>query len=148
MNKKELKEKVILLLEAHDEESVLDTLYIAAMTYGELDNDLLDEATPGQVRRLQETIRRAEARDLVPGDEEMNQVRLLTSNYFAAFEEEPEPAVSEEPKGRYRSSERDILDDLTPEQLEHLEESRRQIARGEFYTHEEVQQKVREWLAK
>jgi hypothetical protein len=148
MNKKELKEKIIHLMEDQDEESVFDMLYFAAMAYGRLDNDLLDKATSAQMRRLQETIRRAEARDLVPDDEEMNQVRLLISNYFAASKEEAEPGVLEEPEGRYRSAERDILDDLTPEQLEHLEESRRQIARGEFFTHEEVQQKVREWLAK
>jgi len=148
MNKKELKKKIILLLEAQDEESVLDTLYIAAMTYGELDNDLLSETTPGQVRRLQETIRRAEARDLVPDDEEMAQIRQLISNYFAVSEGRPEPDVLEEPEGRYRSSERDILDDLTPAQLEQLEESSRQIDQGEFYTHEEVQQKIKEWLAK
>ena len=77
MNKKEVKKKVMLLMENQDEESAFDTLYFAAMTYGELDSDLLEEATPAQVRRLKGVIRRLEERDLLPDDEEMVQVRRL-----------------------------------------------------------------------
>jgi len=148
MNKKQMKEKTIRLLEEQDYERAFDGLYFTAMTYGELDSDLLDRTTPAQVRRLNEVIQRLEDRDLLPDDEEMVQVRRLISNYFAASKNEHSPNVLEEPAGRYKSSERDILDDLTPWQLELLRKSREQARNGEVYTHEEVQQKVKEWLAK
>jgi hypothetical protein len=148
MNKKQMKEKIIRLMEDQDEERAFDGLYFTAMTYGELDSDLLDKATPAQVRRLNEVIQRLEDRDLLPDDEEMVRVRRLISNYFATSEKEYSPNVVEEPAGRYRTSGRDILDDLTPWQLERLRISMEQARNGEVYTHEEVQQKVKEWLAK
>jgi len=141
MNKKEFKQKITLLLQAQDEESVFDGLYYAAMTYGKLDSNWLDGATSAQVRKLAEIIRRLEERELlpVPDDEEMVQVRLLISNYFAACANEPGPDILQEPPADYG------LYHLTPAQIRELDISREQFKRGEFSMHEEVQQKMKAW---
>ncbi len=148
MNKKELKEELYRLLNKRDGDTAVQVLYYAAMKYGALGSDLLDELTPAQVRRLEKAIRRAEEQEFVPNDAEMEQVRLLVSNYYAEPIDEFDPNVLREPEGKYRSPRSAISEELTPGQLEHIRESIAQLERGEFYTHEEVQQKVREWLSK
>lgn len=45
-------------------------------------------------------------------------------------------------------SERDILDDLTPEQLERLNQSLEQARRGEVIPHEVVKAEIEAWLTK
>jgi predicted transcriptional regulator len=43
---------------------------------------------------------------------------------------------------------KDILDELTEDQLKRLKESEQQIAEGKGIPHEEVQKKVKEWLSR
>ena len=45
-------------------------------------------------------------------------------------------------------SKRDILDDLTPQQLERLNESMEQVQRGEVIPHEVVKAEIEAWLTK
>jgi hypothetical protein len=47
-----------------------------------------------------------------------------------------------------KSKDDNIQDILTAEQLRHLERSKKQHREGKTFTHEEVQQKVQEWLSK
>lgn len=46
------------------------------------------------------------------------------------------------------SSTKDILDDLSPDQLQRLKESIQQANEGKILSHEEVMQKAREWLSR
>lgn len=46
------------------------------------------------------------------------------------------------------SSKKDILDDLTPEQLQRLHESVKQADNRETIANEKVKQKVKKWLSK
>ena len=46
------------------------------------------------------------------------------------------------------SSQKDILDELSPEQRQRLEESIRQANEGKILSNEEVMQKAREWLSR
>jgi len=46
------------------------------------------------------------------------------------------------------TSKKDILDDLTPEQLQRLQESTKQADRGEILANEKVKQKAKKWLSK
>lgn len=45
-------------------------------------------------------------------------------------------------------SQKDILDELTPEELQRLQQSITQSHNGETITNEEVKQKAKEWLSK
>ncbi|MCW3108888.1 MAG: hypothetical protein JWQ09_3394 [Segetibacter sp.] len=45
-------------------------------------------------------------------------------------------------------SQKDILDELTPEQLQRLQQSVTQSQNGETISNEEVKQKAKEWLSK
>jgi len=45
-------------------------------------------------------------------------------------------------------SQKDILDELSPEQFQRLSESIQQANEGKTLTNEEVKQKVREWLSR
>ena len=45
-------------------------------------------------------------------------------------------------------SQKDILDELSPEQLQHLHQSITQSQNGETISNEEVKQKAKEWLSK
>ena len=48
----------------------------------------------------------------------------------------------------YSSPQNDILDELTPEQFQRLQDSIKQADAGKPFTNEEVKQKVKEWLSK
>lgn len=45
-------------------------------------------------------------------------------------------------------SQKDILDELTPEQLQRLQQSVTQSQTGETISHEEVKQKAKKWLSR
>ncbi len=45
-------------------------------------------------------------------------------------------------------SKKDILDELTPEELQRLQESVKQAGRGETIANENVKQKAKKWLSK
>ncbi len=45
-------------------------------------------------------------------------------------------------------SKKDILDELTPEQLQRLQESVKEAKKGETISNEEVKQKAKKWLSK
>jgi len=45
-------------------------------------------------------------------------------------------------------SKKDILDELTPEQKQRLQESFKQADKGETITNDEVKKKAKEWLSK
>jgi predicted transcriptional regulator len=45
-------------------------------------------------------------------------------------------------------SKKDILDELTPEQIQRLEESVKKANKGETIPNEEVMQKAKKWLSK
>ncbi len=57
---------------------------------------------------------------------------------------------AEEPEVKYRKSkkEKDILDELTPEQLKSLEKGRADVKSGKFILNKEGIEKVKQWLTK
>jgi len=47
-----------------------------------------------------------------------------------------------------KAEDEDVQDTLTPEQLKRLGNSKQQHREGKTFSHEEVQQKVKEWLSR
>jgi hypothetical protein len=146
MNTKELKEKLYRQVENLDYESALQAFYYAAVENPKLNSDILDELTPTQLKRLERSLRFADAAKSIPRDAAMKRVRLLISAYM---DMQANPGMLEEPAAEYAISPRLIAaNEITPELAERLEISREEISNGEVYTHAEVQQMVKAWRSK
>ena len=66
--------------------------------------------------------------------------------YIDMIEDEGQFEMLNEAAEAYATKQPDILDLLTPEQLERLKESQEQIRNGEGILHEEVMQMAMQWI--
>jgi predicted transcriptional regulator len=80
MNKKELKEKLHRQIDELEDEAGLNMLYKAAAEYGKVDVDILDELTPAQLERLEESLRQADEGKTIPHEEVMKLCRAWLAN--------------------------------------------------------------------
>ena len=66
--------------------------------------------------------------------------------YIDMIEDEGQLEMLNEAAEAYATKQPDILDLLTPEQLERLKESQEQIRNGEGIPHEEVMKMAKQWI--
>ena len=81
----------------------------------------------------------------------MNKKKLKEKLYKQIDEMEDEAALQmlHEVAAEYGVADKTSkLDELTPQQLARLKKSQEQVKNGNTYTHEEVQQKIKEWRSK
>ena len=71
MNKKELKEKLHRQIDELDDESALNMLHEAAVEYGKVEADILDELSPAQLKRLEESIKQEDEGKTISHEEVM-----------------------------------------------------------------------------
>lgn len=78
-------------------------------------------------------------------------IEQLKSKIYSQIEglnDEPALQMLHEAVTAYSSSQNDILDKLTPEQQQRLQESIRQADEGQTISNEEMKKKEKEWLSK
>ena len=80
MNKKELKEKLHRQIDELEDEAALNMLYKVAVEYGKVDVDILDELTPAQLERLEESLRQADEGKTIPHKDVMKLSRTWLTN--------------------------------------------------------------------
>ena len=81
--------------------------------------------------------------------EEIKKLKTTIYEKVETLNNESALQMVEEAVTAYSSpSQKDILDELTPEQLQRLQQSVIQSQNGETFSNEEVKQKAKEWLSK
>ena len=80
MNKKELKKKLHRQIDELDDEAALQMLHEAAVEYGKAEVDILDELTPEQMARLNESLQQLDNGQWKTHEEVMKLSRTWLSN--------------------------------------------------------------------
>jgi len=76
------------------------------------------------------------------------EIKKQLHNYIDLIEDEEELMILNEAAEGYLTNRPDIIDLLTPEQLNRLDESIKQLEEGDFISHDEVLKRSREWHKK
>lgn len=76
------------------------------------------------------------------------EIRKQLHSYIDLIDDEDELLILNEAAEAYITNKPDIIDLLTPEQLQILDESIKQADEGIFISHEEVLKKSSEWFKK
>lgn len=78
----------------------------------------------------------------------VEELKKQLHSYIDLIDDEDSLLMLNDAVAAYATEQIDILDLLTPEQLERLELGRQQAREGKTKTHEEVMQMSQEWLKK
>ena len=82
-------------------------------------------------------------------DKDLHQLKNKIYEQVNQIDDETSLQLLQEAAAAYNvSSGKDILDELTPEQLSRLKESIQQANEGKTLTHEEVMKKAKQWLSR
>ena len=79
---------------------------------------------------------------------EVSAIKKQLHTYIDMIEDETQLEMLNDAAEAYATKQPDILDLLTPEQLERLEESIKQADAGDTIPHEEVMKMAKEWISK
>jgi hypothetical protein len=79
----------------------------------------------------------------------IDELKKKIYSHIANMNDEIALQLLEEASEAYASpDQKDILDQLTPAQIERLNEAKIQVEKGEVSSHEDIKAKSREWLMK
>jgi len=76
----------------------------------------------------------------------VEELKKQLHSYIDLIDDEDTLNILNDAAAAYATEQPDILDLLTPKQLERLEHSRKQAREGQTIPHEEVMKMSREWL--